>query len=108
VDGARKVEEPDFTLADLIGEISGEVICDEDFEPDPQGFYTTNEIAEATGLRVRIVRKMLRRLKKAGNLEVGKKRTVLLNDSIRVADAYRLVNWPNEDQDVRDFAKRGV
>lgn len=103
MEDARKVQEPDFTIADLIGEISGGVVCDENLEPDPLGFYTTEEIAEITGLNVRRVRRVLLELKKSGNLEVGTKRVRLLNDFVRGIAAYRLVNWSNKDEGIRDL-----
>ena len=88
---AQKVEEPDFTIGDIIGEIQGELTIAEDFEPDETGFYTSNEISDVLGLNVRKVRVELRKLKRDGRLEVGKKSTRLLDDNIRGIQAYRLI-----------------
>jgi len=55
-----------------------------------EGFVTVNEIHDAVGWPKAKIRGLLNILKKRGELELGKKTVVLLNDTVRKTDAYRI------------------
>jgi len=84
--------QPDFALDELIATL--EELTEE--EEDSRGFFTTTEICEKRGWERRRVRTLLNKAKKEGRLEIGKKRTIQLNNVVRGIDAYRIK--PKEEE----------
>ena len=81
-----EIEIGSITEAELVQALERALVADD----NPEGALTTNELADLTGWHERTVLRALRKLKRAGRLEIVRVQQLDLADRMTKVPAYRL------------------